>query len=187
MICCSNLSCTAIPGKENNHFRSQPTRSVTTGCPGIRAPSLCVSLCLGVTSAPQSPGFSSLSHWLSSHYYSGHQQPGNPTLLTSGAHAVIREIFKHSYYSKKYLSPSANRKYLKSLEIWQYIVHNIFLCSPKIFVSGPLMLHIMIWHEVWRWHCWSLFPLFYNAQMTFPASHSINSWCHIILVSKYLD
>ena len=96
--CCSNLSCTEIPGKENNHFRSQPTRSVTTGCPGIRAPSLCVSLCLGVTSAPQSPGFSSLSHWLSSHYYSGHQQPGNPTLLTSGAHAVIREIFKHSYY-----------------------------------------------------------------------------------------
>ena len=140
MRCCSNLSCTAIPGKENNHSRSQPTRSVTTGCPGIRAPSLCVSLCLGVTSAPQSPGFSSLSHWLSSHYYSGHQHPDNPTLLTSGAHAVIREIFKHSYYSKKYLSPSANRKYLKSLEIWQYIVHNIFLCSPKIFVSGPLML-----------------------------------------------
>ena len=108
--------------------------------PGVLAygPPPCV--CLGVISAPQSPGFSPLSHWLSSHYYSGHQHPDNPTLLTSGAHAVIREIFKHSYYSKKYLSPSANRKYLKSLEIWQYIVHNIFLCSPKIFVSGPLML-----------------------------------------------
>ena len=113
--------------------------------PGVLAygPPPCV--CLGVISAPQSPGFSSLSHWLSSHYYSGHQHPDNPTLLTSGAHAVIREIFKHSYYSKKYLSPSANRKYLKSLEIWQYIVHNIFLCSPKIFVSVPLMLQ---WYDM---------------------------------------
>ena len=46
---------------------------------------------------------------------------------------------------KKYLSPSANRKYLKSLEIWQYIVHNIFLCSPKIFISGPLMLK---WYDI---------------------------------------
>ena len=93
--------------------------------PGVLAygPPPCV--CLGVISAPQSPGFSSLSHWLSSHYYSGHQHPDNPTLLTSGAHADIREIFKHSYYSKKYLSPSANRKYLKSLEIWQYIVQYI--------------------------------------------------------------
>ena len=33
----------------------------------------------------------------------------------------------------------------------------------------------MIWHEVWRRHCWSLFPLFYKAQMTFHASHPINS------------
>ena len=93
---------------------------------------------------PPPPRVWHLSHWLSSHY-SGHQHPDNPTLLTSGAHAVIREIFKHSYYSKKYLSPSANRKYLKSLEIWQYIVHNIFLCSPKIFVSGPLMLK---WYDM---------------------------------------